>query len=136
MRAIFLLADAAQVSDGKINMLGGGWSVTSGTVPSALVAKLEVPWNAANEPHTLQFRLVDADGHEVAEMSQQFEVGRPPGIPVGMAIDYPVAVTLGPIPALVSGQTYVWEMRVDGHTEEAWQATFWVRPGDGNAQAA
>jgi hypothetical protein len=136
MKATLLLADAANVADGKFNMLGGGWSVTTGALPSALVAKIEVPWNQANEQIALQIRLLDADGNELIEISKQFEVGRPPGIPAGMAIDHLEVVNFGPLPMLKPGQFHVWELRLNGETTDDWRCTFWVRPSEGNIQAA
>ena len=35
VKATMILADAAQVAEGKLFILGGGWSVTSGKLPSA-----------------------------------------------------------------------------------------------------
>jgi len=41
-----LLCDSAQVADGKLYILGGGWSVTGPQpVPSAVAIKLEVDWH-------------------------------------------------------------------------------------------
>ena len=37
-----LLADAAQVSEGKLHILGGGWSVTGPPAPSAIALLVEV----------------------------------------------------------------------------------------------
>jgi hypothetical protein len=129
VKALFLLADAAQVADGKLNLLGGGWSITTGQVPSALAVKIDVPWNDANTPHTLALRLVDSDGNVVLDLgSQTFEVGRPPGLPPGTSIDHVMAVNLGPIPGLQVGETYVWELTIDGEVSDEWRNPFYVRP--------
>ena len=93
-----MLADSAQVAEGKLFILGGGWSVTSGKLPSALAIKIEVPWNDANQPHTLGIRLLDSDGNEIVDLtSETFEVGRPAGIPTGTAIDHVLAIQMGPL---------------------------------------
>ncbi len=124
-----ILADAAQVAEGKLFILGGGWSVTSGKLPSALAIKIEVPWSAANEPHTLAIRLLDSDGKEVVHLTTEtFEVGRPAGIPTGTSIDHVLAIQMGPLMMLAPGQRYVWELSIDNHVAEEWRCSFYVRP--------
>ena len=47
-----LLCDAAQVSDGKLYILGGGWSMTGpDPVPSAVALKIDVDWHEAETSH-------------------------------------------------------------------------------------
>ena len=142
MQAVVLLADSAQTDPAnKVHALGLGWSVTSTpTPPSALVVLLKVPWNATNRKHSFELRLIDADGQPVmlgrdpttgepAPLMVQgdFEVGRPPGIPPGMALDQAFAINLGPLP-LQGGQMYEWRLEIDGHHEDAWSARFFIRP--------
>ena len=43
-----MLADSAQVSEGKLFILGGGWSVTGPPAPSAIALHVEVPWDQTN----------------------------------------------------------------------------------------
>jgi hypothetical protein len=129
VKATFFLADAAQVAEGKINALGAFWTVTSIGLPSALVVKIEVPWQATNEHHSLVFQLVDADGNELFQIDTSgFEVPRPVGVPVGTAIDHAMAINLGPLPVLKAGERHVWQMLIDGHTSEEWRSAFFVRP--------
>jgi hypothetical protein len=124
-----LLADAAQVSDGKLYVLGGGWSVTTGMVPSALAIKIEVGWNEANEEHKLAIRLRDSDGNTVLDLATQtFEVGRPAGLPPGTAIDHVLAIQMGPLAMLQAGERYIWELEIDGEVHDEWRCAFYVRP--------
>jgi len=129
-----MLADAAQEVNGKLYVLGGGWSVTGpGVPPMALALKLDVPWSAANQQHEFLLVLVDADGHPVrvgaddtdVRVGGTFEVGRPTGVPAGTDIDVPLAVAIGPLP-LVAGR-YAWQLWIDGETAEDWQRPFQVR---------
>ncbi len=129
-----MLADAAQEVNGKLYVLGGGWSVTGPVLPPmALALKLDVPWSAANQPHEFQLLLVDADGHPVRVEGQDgevraggtFEVGRPPGLLSGTDIDFAFAVTVGSLP-LAAGR-YAWQLWIDGHTRVDWQRPFQVR---------
>ena len=129
-----MLADAAQEVNGKLYVLGGGWSVTGPVLPPmALALKLDVPWSAANQEHEFLLVLVDADGHPVRVGGEDgdvraggtFEVGRPAGLPAGTDIDFAFAVTVPSLP-LAAGR-YAWQLWIDGETSEDWQRPFQVR---------
>ncbi|HVE12261.1 MAG TPA: hypothetical protein VNI01_02595 [Elusimicrobiota bacterium] len=137
MKATMLLADFAQVLEGKLYIMGGGWSVTGPQpVPSAIAVKIEVPWNATNQKHSLKLELLDSDyrpvslpsdtGNRPVVVSSDFEVGRPVGLPPGVPIDLPFAVNLGPLP-LPPGGRFVWRLTIDGKSEDDWQAAFSTR---------
>ncbi|MGD0811965.1 MAG: hypothetical protein ABSA91_19990 [Acidimicrobiales bacterium] len=112
MKVTLLLADFAQVSEGKLNIIGGGWSVT-GPVPaqSAVAVKIEVPWDQANKRHHVVLELKDEDGHPVL-------LPTPPG-----DVLKPVRVDA----ALTPGKRYTWELSIDDETHEDWRVTFSVR---------
>lgn len=131
-----LLADAAQEVNGKLYVLGGGWSVTGPDVPPmSLAIKLDVPWSEANRSHTFDIVLVDTDGRAVGSeggasgirVDGRFEVGRPPGLPAGSDIDFAFAVSIPPVP-LAPGR-YAWQLSIDGRTHEDWLRPFQVRAG-------
>lgn len=146
MKATFMLADFAQVLEGKLYIMGGGWSLTGPhPVPSAIALKIEVPWNETNQKHTFQFELFDGDGKPVTLptstgeqvpviVGSDFEVGRPAGLPQGVPVDLPFAVNLGPLP-LPPGQRYVWKFSIDGQHKEGWQVAFSTRPAQKAAAA-
>ncbi len=134
MRVTMLLCDAAQVAEGKLFILGGGWSITGAQMgPSAIALKLEVPWDQTNVAHHWELYLVDADGRPVTiqtdegqqaiEVRGDFEVGRPPGLPTGAPLDVPIAVNLPPLP-VEGGERYEWRLTVDGETDESWTVAF------------
>jgi hypothetical protein len=134
MRVTMMLADAAQEVNGKLYVLGGGWSVTGPVLPPmALALKLDVPWSAANQQHEFLLVLVDADGHPVRVAGDDgevraggtFEVGRPEGLPPGTDIDFAFAVTVPSLP--LSAGRYAWQLWIDGETSEDWQRPFQVR---------
>lgn len=136
MKVTLLLADAAQAVDGKLYILGGGWSVTGPQPsPSALAIKIEVPWSETNRRHRWEAHLEDADGATVTfstpegdqrmALDGDFEVGRPPGVLEGTPIDLPLAVGLVPLP-LEPGR-YVWRITIDGVGNDQWTAGFTVR---------
>ena len=131
-----ILADYAVVSDGKLTIVGGGWSQT-GPEPSAFGIGLliQVPWDQANTRHVFSVELLDADGAEVVLQTEEdeqpvafggeFEVGRPPGLKPGTPLDFPVAVNSTPLP-LEAGR-YEWRLTIDGKSNEFWTLAFTVR---------
>lgn len=135
-----LLADSAEAINGKLYILGGGWSVTGPEpVPSAIAVKIDVPWDEANRRHRLMFSLEDGDGQPVmvptptgdrpVEIPTEFEVGRPPGLRPGTPLDFVLAINIGPIP-LQPGGRYVWRCFIDDQADENWQVAFTTRPAD------
>jgi len=141
-----MLADSAQVADGKLYVLGGGWSVTGpDPTPSAIAMKLEIDWTEADRPHHWELYLEDADGHPVLvpgpegpqaiEVRGDFQVGRPPGIAPGSPIDLPLAVNVGPLP-LAAGTRYTWRLVVDGEGAPDWALSFTTRPAAAGAAPA
>jgi hypothetical protein len=134
-----LLADHAQVADGKLNLLGGGWTVTGPQpAPFAIGLLFDVPWDRANERHRFALELLDQDGGAVQmqtpEGSQavviqaEFEVGRPPGTKPGTSLVAPFAINLGPQP-LPPGGRYEWRLTLDGETRDDWRLPFSTRAG-------
>lgn len=97
----YLLADAAQESNGKLFILGGGWSQihVAGpdvAVPSiALAMRVVVPWGETNRNLRFEIQLEDLDRNKllgdapVAEIA----VGRPPDLPPGSEQPVPLALT-------------------------------------------
>ena len=133
-----MLADAAQAVDGKLYILGGGWSICGpDATPMAVAVKIEVPWDQANLQHTSRLVLLDSDGAPVMvettggtagiEISTQFEVGRPPGHRPGTPIDFAFAVNTPPL-ALDPGGRYVWKFEIDGESRDDWRLAFSTRP--------
>jgi hypothetical protein len=137
VKVTMILCDSAQVSDGKLHLLGGGWTVTGpGPVPSAVAMIVEVPWDQANTtiPFTLQLR--DADGQPVMQegpmgpapvmVDAAIEVGRPPGVPAGTPLTVPLALGIPPL-ELPGGQRFSWECTLAGETREDWHLAFSTR---------
>lgn len=147
MRATLLLCDFAQVAEGKLSVLGGGWNIKGNGTPMALGAVIEIPWSETNQPHRWAVRLVDADGHPVTvsggdgqpfelTVGGQVEVGRPPGFPAGIPQSVPVAINFGPVP-LGFSQRFRFILEIDGESDENWQVGFTTSAApDPSAQAA
>jgi hypothetical protein len=133
-----LLCDGAQVADGKLFVLGGGWSLTGpDPMPSAIAMKIDVGWHEAEQTHHWELYLEDADGRPVLvdtpegthpiEVRNEFTVARPETVPEGTPIDVALAVNLGPLP-LEAGNRYTWRLTIDGETNEDWALGFTTRP--------
>jgi hypothetical protein len=114
-----LLADSVQEAGGKLYVLGGGWSIRRGSGPfqMALAIKLEIPWTQANVAHAVLAELLNQDGAPAASSGNpvriegRIEVGRPPGIPAGTALDAPMALNINGIELQPGG--YRWQLSVD-----------------------
>lgn len=89
-----ILADSAQVVGNKLYLLGGGWdllTVNTGFPVEqrcAIAVSVKVPWNETNQKHTFEIEVAEeAPGTEaprsLLKAGGQFEIGRPPGIPLG-----------------------------------------------------
>jgi hypothetical protein len=138
IRVTMILADYAQVADGKLNLVGGGWSYCGPNVaPFAVAMIIEVPWHLTNRQHHFKLELIDQDGNPVLAppedgppvlMEADFEVGRPPGSQVGTAFPMPVAVNLSPPPPLPPGRRFEWRLEINGQTDEDWRLGFATRP--------
>lgn len=118
-----ILADAAQIADGKLNLLGGGWDTLTANQEFpfprhlAVAAAFKVPWNETNQRHTLQIEIQDDDGKVLFGAGGEIEVGRPPGIPAGQAQRAQIALDLTLTIEHVGN--YVLVGRVTGEDREA-----------------
>jgi hypothetical protein len=139
MKVTMLLADYAAAYDGKLVVVGGGWSVTGPMpAPFGIALKIEVPWDQANAKHHMRLELVDADGNPVLVPTEggaeqplaldgEFETGRPAGLKPGTPLDVVLALNLPPQP-IPPGGRYEWRLTIDGESEEDWRLAFTTRP--------
>lgn len=137
MDITLLLADSAQVADGKLYILGGGWSVTGpDPVPSAIAIKLQLSGAELDRVHHWELFLEDSDGRlvtwETPDGPQELVVrgdvmaSTNPDAPKGVPVDVPLAVNFGPI-QLNGGERYVWRFQVEGERLPGASAAFSVR---------
>ena len=78
-----ILADGAEVVNGKLYVLGGGWDrITAGELPwpqhMAIAVAIRVPWMDTNRQTPIEIELADGDGASLAKAQGGFVVGRPP----------------------------------------------------------
>jgi len=96
-----LLADYAEVVNGKLYLMGGGWENLTINQPlpvvhqCAIAVAFSVPWNETNQRHEITIEVVDPDGKVLLKVEGNVEVGRPPGIPLGQAQRVPLAAQVG-----------------------------------------
>ncbi len=137
VKAIMMLCDAVQVVEGKLYMLGGGWSVIGpDPTPFGIAMKLDVSWTELDAPHHWELFLVDEDGHEVVvetpdgpqpiEMRGDFQLPRPPELPDGSPVAVPFALNLPGLP-LAMGKRFSWRLTIDGDSDPSWELTFMTR---------
>src|SRR5260370_23229527 len=89
MRATMMLADHAQVADGKLFIAGGGWSLAGpGPIPCGIALLFHVPWQQTNERTAFMLRLLDEDGRPFPGTGE-------PGGPSGQA-GRPIAAGAAP----------------------------------------
>lgn len=83
-----LLADYAEVVNGKLYLMGGGWDrFFAPTAPVqmrvAIVVGVRISWEETNKPVPVRIQLEDDDGAELLHIDGQVNVGRPPQLPPG-----------------------------------------------------
>lgn len=116
-----MLADHAEAVNGKLYVTGGCWDrLAAMQLPTqhphlSLAACILVPWNSTNEKHTLEVRLTDEDGHDILPqpLTNQFEVGRPPGTPAGSDITTLFVINFNLLSLSKAGR-YAFTIAVDG----------------------
>ena len=86
-----ILADEAEVVNGKLYMMGGGWDrLTAQSLPwrqhMTIAVAIRVPWMETNRQTQVEIDLQDGSGNSLAKVDGQFVVGRPaqsvPGQPL------------------------------------------------------
>lgn len=80
----FLIADSAQVADGKLFILGGGWErLTVQNLPVNrnidIATRIVVSWTETNRPLSFELQLVTEDGEALLSppATPSVTVGRP-----------------------------------------------------------
>jgi Family of unknown function (DUF6941) len=115
-----LLADAAQVSEGKTFILGGGVTILwrpqfPAPLGVVLVAQLTYHRSEADTEHALKVQVIDADGNAILpEIQAELHVGGPaPGIPPNVPLGVPIIITFPPLPVLQRAGAYSVEILID-----------------------
>ena len=136
MRATMILADHAQVADGKLFISGGGWSTCGpGPSPCSVAVLFHVPWQETDEKVSFTLRLIDEDGRAIHQPGAQgpvpvqvnghFEAHRKAAITPGTEINVPMSFNI--VLQLAPGGRYTWVLEVGGYTDDAWRLSFATR---------
>ncbi len=135
MDAKIILAEHARVSEGKLDILGGGWNVAS-PIPriNALGLLLEVPWAELGVEHSVEIALLDGNDAPVLDLDGQpiridgrFTAEKPPGVLLGKAATMPLALTIPPL-TLQPSKDFKWRLSIDGHSKLEWEVGFSTPP--------
>ena len=99
-----ILCDAAQAYEGKLSILGGGWTRIKVQSPFAIGAIVDIPWDKSNTKLKTKLELLDEDGNAFAPDGENplvifadLEVGRPVGQAPGSSQRVPLAFSFTPI---------------------------------------
>jgi hypothetical protein len=116
-----LLCDFAEALNGKLYVMGGGWTILwTPDQPAniALAIIVYVPWDRTNERFDVRAELLTSDGHAVEvenheiALQGQFEIGRPPGVKPGTKLLVPLAFSVRGLP-LPAG-SFEWKLLIGG----------------------
>lgn len=114
-----LVCDAAQAVNGKLYILGGAWERIlvpqlpgRPQLPFFIAIGITVPWSFTNRKLQFSLDLLDADGHELAQIVKaELEAGRAPGMTPGSVVRIPLT---GPAqPDFPEPGRYVFRASVD-----------------------
>jgi hypothetical protein len=132
VRVDALLCDSAQVVDGKLYLLGGGWSATLAVPHSSAIALVVSLPASSDGKHRVDLALVDdagaplmfptSDGEVPLRISAEFETAPIPG---AATVTVPLAIGLGPLPC-APDRGYEWRISVDGQSNPEWKVAFHV----------
>jgi hypothetical protein len=127
-----ILADAVEVLNGKLYMMGGGWdSISAGSIESAVqisfACGVSVAWGERDDEHSLQLSVVDLDGTPVeTPLVAGFKTGSSPLAERG---------SFGHVPFAVKGSftfpkhaTYSIVAELDGRPDSVRKLQFHLRP--------
>ena len=94
-----ILADEAEVVNGKLYMMGGGWDrITAQTLPwkqhMAIALAVRVPWTDTNRQTSVGIDLTDEDGTLLVDVKGEFVVGRPAQAVPGQPLRSQIAIKM------------------------------------------
>ena len=133
LRVNMMLCDAAQASNGKLFILGGGLSIVGPKPqPLALAIQVTVPWDRANISHNWKLDLIDEDGQPATigdkpvAVKGRFEAGRPAGLRAGTPPGVALAINLTAL-RLKPGIGYSFVLEIEGESRPEWRAQLFMR---------
>ena len=136
MNVTLVLADFARAAEGKLDLLGAGWTVT-GPQPSnfGIGILIEARPGEFGGEHTVLLELVDKDGQPVPvpdgddpllHIEGQIQILPPPDHSPALPVIVPLAFNAAQMP-LPPGQWLEFRFWLDGETQEGWRLPFATR---------
>jgi hypothetical protein len=126
-----LVADRAEVVNGKLYMMGGGWERLQPaefplTMTLGIAVGVRVVYAEAEDVHRVRVVLERSDGPEIFQIEAELTTGRPPGgrgrdLLVPMAFNIPLTIPEPGDLALTAS--------VDGHQPRRHSIRAMLRPG-------
>jgi hypothetical protein len=115
-----LLADSAQVSEGKTYILGGGVTILwrsefPAPLGFSIVCQFTYERTEADTEHTIRFVIMDADGNKlIPDIEGSMRLGPPaPHIPSNVPLAIPLVVALPPAPVVQRPGAYQVQILLD-----------------------
>jgi hypothetical protein len=135
--ATLLLADYARVAEGKLDVVGGGWTITTAPANFGVGILFQIPWDRTNTQIAFTLELVDVDGQvvtqdtddgpvPVAQLRGAVSVGRPVELRPGTPQTVPFAANFAAMP-LPAGTRFAWRLSIDDDADATWSAPFSTR---------
>lgn len=98
-----LTADYAEIVNGKLYLVGGGWDMygtpeVPANIRFAVAAGVRIGWEETNTRHTVRIFIEDDDGKELARIDGAVQVGRPANLAPGstqlsqLAVNLPLTI--------------------------------------------
>lgn len=134
-----MMADAAQIANEKLYVMGGGWTWTDPQIAGHAVAgyiDLEPGDRLRGRLHWMLRLLDDHEGlHTVpttngeAPFILEGDLHMDPVSGDSGSVRLPVAFGFGPL-TLEAGRSYAWELVLNDQTDPAWRVEFHTRAAD------
>jgi hypothetical protein len=138
-----ILCDVTRVSEGKLDLLGAGWTaIRGGQVQFGIGIIATVPWSELDVEHTVEFVLADDKGAVVTSPNGdpllrgefKFKGQKPVGVLLGAPAVVPIPINL--TMELPYGKRMKVVVTADGHGSIDWEAAFSTQPDPGPQQLA
>lgn len=135
MQVTLILADAAKTADGKLFVLGGGWTVC-GPVPGPMAVGVILefpPDHPESRNYEIGLELLRDDEDTDSDGQSVLSIASVTGTITVTAEDPPrtqslvAAFNFPPLP-LKPGAAYAWQLAIDGDRRSEWRRQFSVRP--------
>lgn len=135
-KVTMLLADAAQFVQGKLYVLGGGWSIIQpGTVSFAVAVYIQTAWHRAGLENRFRLELLDSDGNAVLVatpageqpllLEGAFTAPEPEGVKPGTPLDG--GFSLNVVTQLPPNERLEFRLTINGESYEDWRLPFSTR---------